>query len=199
LGAVLLSKGFLKKCFAVLWARSSFFVVFNVLFFGAVFVSALMASLMFPPPFKGETAVFPSFFGDSWALTLLIVFTSNLVLSAFLVVTLPGLVFFGLSLALLLYRAAVWGLLLAFASSYQFLGALPTVILEGEAYVIASVAGFVLGLSWLKPRWAFRGEGLSRREALVRAFRECFRLYVLVGFILFVAAIAETVTLFMLL
>lgn len=188
-----------KTGVATLWARSAFFVVFNVLFFGAVFVSTLTASLMFPPPLKGETAVFPGFFGDSWVLTLLVVFVSNLVLSAFLVITLPGLVFFGLSLALLLYRAAVWGLLLAFASTYQFLGALPTVILEGEAYVIAGVAGFVLGLSWLKPRWAFKGEGLSRREALVRAFRECFRLYVLVGFILFVAAIVETMTLFVLL
>jgi hypothetical protein len=200
LGAILLLKWF-KTGVAVLWARSGFFVVFNVLFFGAVFVSALTASLMFvPAPVEEGDGVFPSLlFGDNWVLTFLSIFAINFFLSAFLVVTLPGLVFFGLSLVLLLYRAVVWGLLLAFASSYQFLVALPTVILEGEAYVIAGVAGFVLGLSWLKPKWAFKGEGLSRKDALVRGFRECFRLYVLVGFVLFVAAIAETVTLFMLL
>jgi hypothetical protein len=197
LGATLLLKWF-KTGVAVLSVRSAFFVVFNVLFFGAVFVSALMASLMFPPPFKEETSVFPSFFGDNWALTLLGIFGFNLFVSAFLVVTLPGLAFFVLPAFLLAYRAAVWGFLLAFASSYQFLAALPTVVLEGEAYVIAALAGFVLGLSWLKPGWAFKGEGLSRKDGLVRGFRECFRLYMLVGFILFVVAIVETVTLSML-
>jgi hypothetical protein len=198
LGEILLLKLF-KTGVAVLVERSGFFVVFNVLFFGAVFVSALTVSLLFPPPLGGGAAVFSGFFGYSWVLTLLVVFVFNLVWSAFLVVTLPGLVFFGLSLALLLYRAVMWGLLLAFVSSYQFLAALPTVILEGEAYVIAGVAGFVLGLSWLKPKWMFKGEGLLRKDALIRGFRECFRLYVLVGLILFVAAIAETVALFVLL
>lgn len=198
MGAVLSLRGFLKTCFAVVWARSAFFVVFNVVFFGAVFVSALAASLMSTPPVKGETGVFQSFFGGNLVLTFLVVFISNLALSAFLIVTLPGLAFFVLSAFLLAYRGVLWGFLLAFTSSYQFLAALPTVVLEGEAYVVAALAGFVLGLSWLKPGWAFKGEGLSRGEALVGGFRECFRLYVLVVFILFVAAVVETVTLFML-
>lgn len=193
-------KGFLKKCLAVFEGRVAFFAVFNVLFFGAVFVSALTSSFMFvPPPLEEGTAPFHrDLFGGGLVLTFLGIFVSNLVLSAFLVLTLPGLFFFGLSLALLLYRAAVWGFLLAFTPTHQFVAALPTVILEGEAYVMAAVAGAVLGLSWLKPKWIFKGQDLPRREALIRAFKECFHFYVLVASILFVATIIETVTLYVL-
>lgn len=118
-------------------------------------------------------------------------------MSAFLVVTLPGLVFFGLSAVLLAYRGAVWGFFLAFSPSPLFLAALPTVVLEGEGYVLASVAGTVLGLSWFKPDWTFRGETVSRREALRKAFKECFYLYALISVVLLVAAVVETATLYL--
>jgi hypothetical protein len=199
LSAILLLKWF-KASVATLRGRSGLLVVFNVLFFGAVFVSALAASFMFvPPPIEGEVSVFPSLFRNNWVLTFLGIFAFNLFASAFLIVTLPGVAFFVLSAFPLVYRGALWGFLLTLTSSHQFLAALPTVILEGEAYVIAALAGFVFGLSWLQPKWAFKGEGLSRKDAFVRAFKECFHLYVLIGFILFVAALVETVTLFLLL
>lgn len=189
---------FLKTCFAVLAGRAKLFVFLNGLFSVAVFVSALVASFVFVPPLLGEGFEVPSYLlSESWVLTFLFIFVWNLVLSAFLVVTLPGLAFFGLSAVLLAYRGVVWGFFLAFTSTPLFLAALPTVVLEGEAYVVAAVAGTLLGLSWFRPDWTFRGESVSRREALRKAFKECFYLYALICVVLLVAAVVETVTLYL--
>jgi hypothetical protein len=176
------------------------FAFLNGVFFVVVLVSALVASFVFvPPPHEEGVAWVPSgLFGENWVLTFLFIFFSNLVLGALLVVTLPGLAFFVLSAVLLSYRGAVWGFLLAFTPTFQFLAALPTIVLEGEAYVMAAVAGTVLGLSWLKWEWVFRGENLSRKESLTKAFRECLCLYFWVVVFLFVAAAAETLTLYLL-
>jgi len=62
-------------------------------------------------------------------------------------------------------------------------------------YVLAALAGVILGLSWLKPRSVYPGAELSRYEAVRRASRECMRIYVLVVLVLFIAAVVETVTL----
>jgi len=178
--------------------RRRLFVLLNQLFFWVVLVVALlMAFLSVPPPFYGEKFEgLPYFlFGDNWVLMILGIFVFNLVFSAFLIVTLPGLAFPLFSLAFLLYRAVVWGGLLAFASTSQFVVALPTLILEAEAYVLAAMSGTVLGLSWLKPERIYGSEGLSRREALGVAFKEAFHVYVLIAAILFFAAIVETITL----
>lgn len=191
-------RGFLKTWSIVLAARVKLLVFLNALFFVAVFVSAFVSSFVFVPPLLGEGFEVPSYLlseGLVWMVPF--IFVWNLFLSAFLVVTLPGLAFFGLSAILLAYRGAVWGFLLAFASTHLFLAALPTVVLEGEGYVLASVAGTVLGLSWFRPDWVFRGENVSRRQALRKAFGECFYLYVLISVFLLVAAVVETVTLYL--
>jgi uncharacterized membrane protein SpoIIM required for sporulation len=196
---VLLLRAFLNSCLTVLLSRFKTFAFLNSLFFVVVLVSALVASFVFvPPPLEEGVAWVPKgLFGGNWVLTFLFIFFSNLVLSAFLFVTLPGLGFFGLSAVLLSYRGVVWGFLLAFTPTFQFLAALPTIVVEGEAYVLAAVAGTALGLSWLKPNWAFRMENVSRKEALEKAFRECVCLYVWVVVVLFVAALVETLTLYL--
>jgi uncharacterized membrane protein SpoIIM required for sporulation len=79
----------------------------------------------------------------------------------------------------------------------MFLAALPTLILEGEAYVLAALAGVNIGLSWLTPNWVYKQEkeSLSRSEALRRAFRQSAYVYVFVVILLLAAAIVETLTL----
>lgn len=192
---------FLRTCVNDISRRKRFLAVLNLLFFWTVFAFALASYfLVTPPPYEAGVGWTPEFlFGDSWLLMVLGIFLFNLVLSAFIIVTLPGLVFFVLSPALLMYRAMIWGELLAFTPAVQFVAALPTLILEAEAYVLAAMAGTVLGLSWLKPEWGYRGERLSRREALKRAFKETWHVYFFVALILFAAAIVETVTIFLLL
>jgi uncharacterized membrane protein SpoIIM required for sporulation len=69
--------------------------------------------------------------------------------------------------------------------------------LEGEAYVLAALAGVNLGMSWLKPSWVYKKEqnGFSRSEALRKAFMDCGYVYVFVVVLLLAAAIVETLTL----
>jgi hypothetical protein len=122
------------------------------------------------------------------------IFFFSLIVSAFCVVTLPGLVFFAFPAVILALRVALWGATINQLPTPQFLAAFPTLILEGEGYVVASMAGIILGLSWLKPELAYKGEGLSRLKALKKALKECVYMYVLVTMILLVAAIVESIT-----
>jgi hypothetical protein len=122
------------------------------------------------------------------------IFVFNLFVSGFLVTTASGLAFFVFPVGVLVLRALMWGVFLNQLPTPRFLAAFPTLILEGEGYVLAAVCGVNLGLSWLKPDWAFGGAGLSRAEAFREALGECVRLYALVAVLLFAAAIVEAVT-----
>jgi len=186
---------FLKSCANAVVRRRSFLLVFNLIYFSTIFVAALVASFLFPPPpnLSGSQGVFGGFLYGDPVVTVVLVFLNNLVLSAFIVVTLTGLVFFPLSVVALSVRAVIWGLLVYPLPGWAFLAALPTLVLEGEAYVFAGVAGTALGLSWFKPRWAYREEsGLSRWDSLKRAFGEFKRMYFFVVLLLFVGAMVET-------
>jgi len=187
---------FLRECFSVVFRRGWVLVVLNWLFFGFIVVGGLVGQAgvvqVYTWPF-GE--IFPIEMSDSF-LMFGFIFLFNLVLSGFVLVTLTGLGFFGLSLFFLCFRAFLWGLLLNGLSTPLYLVALPTLILEGEGYILTALAGVNLGLSWLKPKWAYRDEDLSRLEAVKRALKECAYIYVLVAALLLVAAVVETVTLF---
>lgn len=77
----------------------------------------------------------------------------------------------------------------------MFLVSIPTLILEGEAYALAAVAGTIVGASWLMPKRLYRQEDITRTQAFREALKESLRLYVLVIVLLLVAATAEAVTL----
>lgn len=191
----MLAVNFLKSCFAVLSKRGLVFAVMNAFYFCSIFVAALFVQFRFPPPYEGTPVEVPEFLvGVDWPIMVVGICLFNLALSSFLVVTLPGLVFFPFSAAALLYRGFLWGVLLSQLPTSWFLATLPTVVLEGEGYVMASIAGVTLGLSWLKPDWMFKGEGLCRVEALRKALRECVRIYTVVAMVLLAAAIVETAT-----
>jgi len=185
----------LKSCVEVLSRRGKLFAAMNMLYFASIFVVVLLAQFLFQPMLYEITFVeVPEVLvGVDWPLMLVGIFLFNLALSGFLVVTLPGLVFFPLSAATLAYRASLWGLLLSQLPTPLLLAVLPTLMLEGEAYVFAGVAGVVLGLSWLKPEWIYE-PGVSRSEAFKRALRECGHLYIVVAIVLLAAAIVETAT-----
>lgn len=188
--------GFFSSCLKPILIRRKLFVLFNSLFFGCVFVVAFFAQFVFPPPlFWGwplrvsEVFVLNETFLPFW------VFLFNLVVAAFVFVTLPGLCFFPLSIVALLFRAVLWGLLVYDVPNWVFLAALPVIVLEGEAYVVAALAGTVVGVSWLNPKWAYASEQLPRIEAFKKGVVECLRLYVVVALLLFIAAVMETMTL----
>ena len=121
------------------------------------------------------------------------IFIFTLVGNSFLLITLPGMLFFPLSTGSLLYRAYLWGTLLCSLPTRLFAAALPTMILEGEAYVLAATAGTVVGASWIFPKRVFKDQNLSRIQAFELALEECLRTYVSVALMLIVSAIIETI------
>jgi hypothetical protein len=186
---------FVRPWVEVFSRRSAVFAVLNAAFFGSIFVSALVVQLLVPPsPYEGESDWIHVFLlGLEWPLMMLVVFLFNLVFSGFALLTLSGFVFFPLPAVVLVMRGALWGFMLTGMPTWLFLLALPTMVLEGEGYVAASVAGTVLGLSWVKPGWVYE-EGSPRGVALRKAFNEAVRLYLLVATLFLVAAIIEVVT-----
>jgi uncharacterized membrane protein SpoIIM required for sporulation len=184
---------FLTRWFFVLNKRGLLVTMLNLVYFGALIVGGFLAQYtsLFQPVVVGNDV-----FGVSGASVWLVfdIFVSNLFLSAFLLLTLSGVVFFVFPLAVLVYRGILWGVLLNLVSTDRFFMVLPTIILEGEGYVIAAVAGVILGLSWLWPRLIYLGEDLTRKSAFKKAIGEAASLLIVVVILLFVAAIVETVT-----
>jgi len=170
--------------------------VLNTLFFDSIFVGVLLSQFLYVPPSytAGSPGILTWVLGLEWPWMILAIFLFNLVLSAFVVLTLPGLVFFPLSAVVLAMRGVSWGIMLNQPSSVPFLLLLPTFILEGEGYVLASMTGTILGLSWLKPDWIYSGEGFSRLNALKNALREAMRIIFLGVIVLLLAAVLETLT-----
>jgi len=186
---------FFRLCWGMVLARRKLFVLFNFLFFSCVFVVAACAHLMYFLWFllAGRLTLLGLLRGLG-VFSLFAVFLFNLAVAAFVVITLPGFVFFPLSAVMLLFRAFLWGLLVYAMPVSLFLFALAVMVFEGEAYVVAALAGTVVGFSWLNPKRAHGVEGLSRFEAFKRGLKECLRFYVVVALLLFVAAVIETVT-----
>ena len=184
------------SCWAAISENGEFVAFMNLLFFGGLFATTLVAKFLFPSSlYLGWRADVPEFLLDTgWPLMLLGVFLFNLGLSAFVFVTLPGFVFFPLSAVTLMYRAFLWGMLLQNVPNWLLIAVLPMLILEGEAYVFAGVAGSIVGLSWLKPMWLYRQERLSRKEAIKYSLKEALSFYLVVVLLLVVAAIVETAT-----
>jgi len=187
---------FLRGCSAVVSKRALLFVVLNWLFFGSLLVGAFVAESGAVRAFRWSVGaeVF-SLKSSNVVLLVVSIFFFNLVVSGFVLVTLTGLALFVLPFGFLSVRAFLWGRLLEGLSTPLFLAALPTLILEGEGYVMASLAGIILGLSWLKPRWMYKGEELSRSRAVKMAFQDSARIYVWVGVLLLMGTIVEAMTL----
>lgn len=188
-------RDFWSSLFSLVWRKGWVLVILNWLFFCFMVVGGLLGQAgvvqLYTWPF-GE--IFHIEVGNA-LLMVGVIFLFNLVLSGFVLVTLTGLGFFGLSLFFLCFRAFLWGALLNGLSTPMFLAVLPTLILEGEGYVLAALAGVNLGLSWLKPKWAYRGEDLFRLEAVKRTLKDCARIYVFVAAFLLFGAVVETITL----
>lgn len=175
--------------------RWKVFASFNALFFGGVFVTLLLAGTFLPPPlYTGWNPDLPELFmSGGWLFLMLGIFIFNLALSSFVFVTLPGIVFFPLSPGFLLYRALLLGLFLYAQPVWLFVISLPVILFEGEAYVLAAVAGTVFGASWVHPNWTYPGEKWTRVEVLKKATKEFAGMYILISIFLFIAAVTETI------
>ena len=190
------AKKVLQSCRDVLFRRRKIFVMLNMLSFDCIFLGVLLGQFFYAPlPYMED--VYGSliwFRGLDWPWMILAIFISNLALSGFIFSTLPGLVFFPFSVIFLAMRGVSWGIMSNQPSVVPLLLVIPTFILEGEGYVLASMAGTILGLSWLKPDWIYKDEYLSRLDALKTALREAISLLFLSATILLLGAVVETLT-----
>jgi len=165
--------------------------VLNAVFFSVALGVDLVGGLVFPTSiYYGQPVyVLPQFLYGSVPLMFLFIFCFNLAISAFAAVTLPGFLFFPLSAALVTFRAALWGLILSPLPQGLFLVALPTLVLEGEAYVLAAAVGTTVGYSWL-----MRPTEFFRPRAFIGAFKRDVPAYVFVILLLLAAAAVESAT-----
>jgi hypothetical protein len=184
----------------VVSARGKLLAAMNAAFFVCVLIVVLVSeSVLQPLPSEGFRPSFPEIIDADLPLMFLVIFLYNLAVSAIVVVSVPGFLFFPLSTGFLLYRAAIWGLLLHYQPNWVLLLALPTLVFEGEGYVFAAAGGSVVGISWLRPKWIFTNDmNSSRVAALRKALKEYLAILFFVTVFLLVAAAIETLTLKML-
>jgi hypothetical protein len=173
------------------YSRWRLLSVLNAVFFSVALGIALTAGLVFPTSvYYGQSVyVLPQFLQGNVFLMFLFIFCFNLAVAAFGVVTLPGFLFFPLSAVLLTLRAVLWGLLLTPLPMGLFLDVLPTLMLEGEAYVLAAAVGMTVGYSWLR-----RSADVSRYERFKSALKRSMSAYILVILFLIAAAAVESAT-----
>lgn len=123
---------------------------------------------------------------------ILTIFGINSIFGSFLTITVPNMV--GLGTLIFIYRPVLWGLIYAPTdpqSAMLLLLVIPTLLLEGLAYVIAFTSSIDLLLALIKPG---KLEEESRLKAMKKAWINNLKSYVLVLIVLFIAAVVETVT-----
>lgn len=168
-------------------------MVLNTLFFDSIFLGVLLGQFLYVHPYEGgSVGTLPWYHGLSWPSMVLTFFLSNLVVSGFVMLTLSGLVFFPLTAVVLAWRGTMWGIMLNQPTIAPLLLVIATFVLEGEGYVLASMAGTILGSSWLKPNWVYKDRHLSGLNALKTASKEALCLLFLCVVLLFLAAVVET-------
>ncbi len=129
--------------------------------------------------------------GQVW-LAVVLTFVVNLVVGSLAYITLPSLVLPFSGLLLGAYRALVWGLILSpTRSSGLSQVMIPhslTLLLEGQAYILAMLAAYIHGRAFLWPHTV--GE-TGHRRGYVIGLKRSLRLYCAVVILLALAAIYE--------
>ena len=182
------------------------FIGVNVAYFALIACGILYTSI--DPSFRqrfwqliegafsaGPLSALPAAAGSGQlALLALMIFGFNLLLGSLAVITLPSLVIPFSGLLVGAYRAFLWGMLAPPATGWSVdlvVSSVPflvLVLLEGEGYVLAMLAAFLHGRAFVFPQ----SVGAStHRQGYREGVRLTLRLYILVAFILAVAAIYE--------
>jgi hypothetical protein len=195
----------LRPCFALIREHRRAYMAINFLFFGLVLLGFVVAAL-YPELQKTlQTSLAEAFSrgllsriaavyrSGNIPLAALVTFVVNAVLGAFGFITLPSFLLPFAGLAAGCYRAAIWGVSLAPTSPGLMLVMIPhsvTLLLEGEAYVVAMFGSYLWG------KWLIRPASASlqnRGEAYRAGLLANLQLYRLILILLAVAAVYEAV------
>jgi hypothetical protein len=180
------------------------YVTLNVLYYGLVLLAmgyafanpgvqstllqAVQASLQ---PGGSLSAVASVYGSGSVIAAAAVTFGFNLVMGSIVELTLPSVIipFFGIGMGL--FRALLWGLILAPQGSLALL-MIPhsiTLVLEGQGYIIAMLGVYAI---WRGLLWPAAYSAAGHLAGYAAGLRRCARLYVLVAAVLAVAAVYES-------
>ncbi|WGS52094.1 hypothetical protein LFL96_28240 [Paraburkholderia sp. D15] len=195
----------LLDAFAIIKRHKGAFIALNVAYFGLAVISMIVT--LHHPELKttfqssiDQGYAKPGLFktvADAYvhrellpAITL--TFLVNLVVASFGMTTLPSFVVPFAGIFVQLYRAFQWGVTFAPIGPLR-MTLIPhslTLLIEGEAYVLAALAAYVQARKFLWPRHYRRDSHLAGYKA---GAISTARLYVLIALVLLVAAIYEVI------
>ncbi len=198
-------KKLIQSAWALVQENKRAYIVINVVYYALVVIFMIVAAIN--PSLQsmlleavgaafmtGPLAVVGNAYVNAEVLKAIgLTFLVNLVIGSFLSITLPSLIIPFLGFLLGMYRAALWGLL--FYPGHPDIGMimLPhsiTLILEGQAYILALFGVYLQGRAFLWPR----SVGLETRgQGYVEGLRRTGKVYILVVLTLAVAAVYEVI------
>ena len=199
-------KNILARAWAVVRKHWTAYIYLNILYYGLVILA--MAYVTFVNPALQEellksvgqsfaqgplAGVAGAYLGGKVVSAMLLTFVVNLFLGSVIEITLPGLMIPFSGLAMGVFRAIMWGLLLS-PSNPSLAGAMIphslVLLLEGQGYVLALLGVYIHGRAILRP-----GEfgAKDRLHGYLAGLRATGWIYVLVALVLAAAAIYEAV------
>ena len=189
--------------FAILGAHRRSYIWLNVTYYGLI-VAAMLYATFNPALQKTITAaagtaftqgplaaVGEAYLGGQTLRAILLTFGINLVVGSGVTITLPSLIVPFSGLLMGAYRAILWGLIYAPNTPELrmiFLPHLPTLLIEGQAYVLAMLAAVIQGRALFAP---YTVGASTRWQAYKQSIKLSLWLYGLVALVLAVAAVYE--------
>ena len=194
-----------QPSFALIRENRRPYLAINVLFFGLVFLGsvvsalaprlqeALLGSLLAALNHGLLARVASLYRSGNVPLAAVATFLVNAILGALLCITLPSLLIPFSGLVFGCYRAAIWGLTLSPTNPRLLLVMIPhslTILLEGEAYVVAMFGCYLWGKWLVRPT----NSGFqSWHQGYCAGLRANLQLYRLILILLAVAAVYEAI------
>lgn len=198
-------KNLIKSAWALVLENKRAYIVINAVYYGLVIICMIYVAFNQPLQDQLLKAVGAAFMtgplsmvGQSYVnaqvlQAILLTFVVNLFLGSFAEITLPSLIIPFSGFLLGVYRAVLWGLILSPAHPDMRMVMIPhsiTLILEGQAYILALLAVYVQARAFLWPQ----SVGLMTRwQGYVEGLKRTGKIYVLVVLTLAVAAIYEVI------
>ena len=200
------TKNTLLRSLAVVREHRRAYLLLNVAYYGLIVAAMVYAA--FHPGLQRtlldevgralgtepmETVV-GAYSGGHLLLAIVLTFAANLVVGSFIDITLPSLIVPFSGLLVGAFRALLWGLMF---SPTAVIGAgffllLPTMILEGQAYVLVMLAAWVQGMAFLRPKKSVGAK--THRGGYWEGVKLSVRIYLLAAIVLLVAAVVEAVS-----
>ena len=195
----------IKSAWALVQENKRAYIVINVVYYGLVLI--FMGVAAFNPALQdklletvgksfmtGPLAVVGEAYVNAKVLTAIgLTFGVNLFLGSLAVITIPSLVIPFVGLLMGVYRAILWGLIFYPGHPDMQIIMIPhslTLILEGQAYILALFGAYLQGRAFLWPK----SVGLeSRWRGYLEGLKRTVKIYLLVTITLIIAAIYEVI------